>query len=228
MITSIESYQKMNRIDFILNYEVALMSYFASTRNNNTDFSDEGNCVLSLELNIIETEKDFIKKLNKYLNKRYTVIRKYHDHILSIGKVSKYNLTTATDLMSHNDKREFLEYKLHKIDDSEKLERVDEYQRIKENDLLDYSSTTGTERIIYLEKLGVLDFLKSKEPFNMSNNALATALSGVIGINASTIQSYINPIDNPTAVQKNNPLTKDSKVKKIVSKLSDIGFSTSN
>jgi hypothetical protein len=75
-----------------------------------------------------------------------------------------------------------------------------------------------------LYKLGVFDFLKEKEPFNMSTNLLASAISGITGIDAKTVQSYINPIDNPTVNQKNNPLETKSKVDKIEQKLMSLGF----
>lgn len=111
------------------------------------------------------------------------------------------------------------------------LEYQIKFERFKinrENDsCLDYSDTKRTERIIMLEKLGVLKFLKEKEPFNLSINALASAISGFTGINASTVQSYINPIDNPGAIQKNNPLTKEKNVSKVIEKLSSIGYKLS-
>jgi hypothetical protein len=93
------------------------------------------------------------------------------------------------------------------------------------NDLsIDLSDSKGTEKIIMLEQLGILDFLSTKEPFNISKNALASALSGITGIDQKTIQSYINPINNPSADQKNNPLLRTKTVDKVNQKLISIGF----
>jgi hypothetical protein len=89
---------------------------------------------------------------------------------------------------------------------------------------IDFSDSKGTEKIIMLHKLGVLDFLRTKEPFNLSINSLATALSGITGIDTKTIQSYINPIYSNSTNQKNNPLNSIKTVDKVEQKLISIGF----
>jgi len=93
-----------------------------------------------------------------------------------------------------------------------------------EEPLLDLSETIGTEKIIFLHKLGILDHLREKHPFNTSNNSLATILSAITGEDVKTLQSYINPIYSPDTIQKNNPLNKPKKVKKVNDKLINIGF----
>jgi len=95
---------------------------------------------------------------------------------------------------------------------------------IENEKIIDFSDSKGTEKIIILSQLGILDFLKEKQPFNVSTNALASALSGVTGIKTGTLQSYINPIFNPNIEQKNNPLKKEKSVTKINQKLISIGF----
>lgn len=106
---------------------------------------------------------------------------------------------------------------IDKIFDIKSKKKIDEK-------LVDLSNSKGTEKIIMLKLLGVLEFLEKKEPFNMSKNMLASALSGITGIKSSTIQSYINPMYSPKAIQKNNPLTTESTVEKVKQKLSKIGF----
>lgn len=88
----------------------------------------------------------------------------------------------------------------------------------------DLSDTIGTEKIIMLHKLGVLEFLKQKEPFNLSTNALASAISGITGIKQQSVYPMINPIFNPENDQKNNPLTTDKTVNKVIQKLINLGF----
>jgi len=91
-------------------------------------------------------------------------------------------------------------------------------------DEIDLSDSKGTEKIIFLKQLGILDFLREKQPFNLSTNALASALSGITGIKHKTLQSYINPIDNPTAKQKNNPLKNKKLVNEVNQKLISLGY----
>lgn len=92
---------------------------------------------------------------------------------------------------------------------------------------IDLSDNRGTEKVIMLYKLGVLDFLKEQEPFNLSTNRLASALSGITGIDTKTIQSYINPIISEGVSQKNNPLMKEKNVQKVTQTLIEIGFDPS-
>ena len=89
---------------------------------------------------------------------------------------------------------------------------------------VDLSDTKGTEKIIMLYKLGVLDFLKEKHPFISSVNSLASALSGVTGINQGTVQSYINPIFSNQVDKTKSPLSSEKSVKKVTEKLLSIGF----
>ena len=82
----------------------------------------------------------------------------------------------------------------------------------------------GTEKIVMLQKLGVLDFLKVKEPFNTSTNSLASVLSTITGINQTSIYPMIQTIFNPKNNQKNNPLNSKNTVNKVVQTLNEIGY----
>ena len=75
-----------------------------------------------------------------------------------------------------------------------------------------------------LHQLGILDFLKEKEPFNLSTNALASVISGITGEKREVMQSYLNPIFSKNVSQKNNPLKTESTVKKIKHKLILVGY----
>jgi hypothetical protein len=87
---------------------------------------------------------------------------------------------------------------------------------------LDLSDTTAVEKIIYLEKLGVLDFLRNKH--HVSTNGLASALSAITGEKVITVQPMLNAIFNKQTGQKNNPLESTKPVKKVKKHLNDIGF----
>lgn len=93
---------------------------------------------------------------------------------------------------------------------------------------LDYSNNSQTERIVFLQKLGILDYLQKKmidELHGFSANKLAEIISTFTGIEQKTAQSYLNPMFTKDAIQKNNPLTKTN-LEKVNNKMKDIGFNT--
>lgn len=89
---------------------------------------------------------------------------------------------------------------------------------------IDLSGSSATEKIIYLHQLGVLDFLKDKQPFLSSTNRLATILSAIIDEKSVTIQPMINPILSKKVDDKNNPLNSPKPLAKVTKQLNDIGF----
>jgi len=91
---------------------------------------------------------------------------------------------------------------------------------------IDLSDSSHTEKIIYLHELGIIDFLRTKQPFNTSINSLATVLSAITGVKPETkhIQSMLNPIISKEAGQKNNPLNSKKTVSKVQNQLINIGF----
>jgi hypothetical protein len=112
-----------------------------------------------------------------------------------------------------NKKIRLLEYKKQLLNPNEKEE------------LLDFSDSSVSEKIIYLHKLGVLDFLRKKSPFIHSTNKFAEYLSAVTGENVGTLQSYLNPIYSPQTDQKNNPLNKKAAIERIEKHLNIMGIS---
>jgi hypothetical protein len=96
--------------------------------------------------------------------------------------------------------------------------------RTSESSQIDLSDTTAAEKIIYLHKTGILEFLGKIQPFNTSTNKLASLLSAITGENQLTIQSAINPIVNKDSGQKNNPLNTEKTVSKVENQLVNLGF----
>ena len=150
--------------------------------------------------------------------------------------LDKSNLNfAAKSLKKKNDflmqKAEFLGYKILKT-----IEESDEYKRIlfnyykideKTRDfevILDLSNTTATEKIIYLEKLGVIDFLRKKPPFINSINSLATVFSSVTGEKSGTIQPMLNAMLGKDVESKNNPLHSEKTTYRVEQQLIKIGF----
>jgi hypothetical protein len=88
----------------------------------------------------------------------------------------------------------------------------------------DFSASSPTEKIIYLEKLGVINFLRTKQPFKSSTNSLATILSAVTGEKSTTLQPMLNALLSTTVSEKNNPLKSKKGLAKVEKTLIQIGF----
>jgi hypothetical protein len=84
--------------------------------------------------------------------------------------------------------------------------------------IIDLSDTNGKEKVIYLNELGIIDYLRNHfHRINLSYNQLAALLSGITGVKQDTMQSYINPIINKKdkISQRNNPYENEKNVAKI-------------
>ena len=86
---------------------------------------------------------------------------------------------------------------------------------------INLSEAKDVNKIRYLIELGVLDFLKTKAIVH-SNNALASAVSGITGIKQTTAQPYINAYFTDTV--KNNPLSNTKEMEKIKHTLNKLGY----
>jgi hypothetical protein len=84
--------------------------------------------------------------------------------------------------------------------------------------ILDLSDTNGKEKVIYLNELGIIDYLGDRFlRAKLSVNQIAALLSGITGVKQDTMQSYINPIINAESkvYQRNNPYENEKNVAKI-------------
>lgn len=97
-------------------------------------------------------------------------------------------------------------------------------QEVEENELIDLSESTITSKIIFLEKLGIIEFLRKQSPFNTSINSLANAISGFTGAKPTSIQPMLNAMLSKETSDKNNPLKSIKTVKIVNNKLTNIGF----
>ena len=105
------------------------------------------------------------------------------------------------------------------VDDIEAKKTTDE-----EPEPLDLSDTTTVEKIIYLNELGIIDFLRTKTKTGISNNGLASTLSGITGSKAETIKPSINRIANNDTDDQRHPYYNKIKVDKIKKILTQLGF----
>lgn len=87
-----------------------------------------------------------------------------------------------------------------------------------ENEIKDHSDNKDIDKVRTLILLGVVDNLHKQPQYKTSIGALATALSGVVGIKADVLRSYLNAyLNNPDA--KQNPMNNKEAVQKIKNKL---------
>lgn len=86
---------------------------------------------------------------------------------------------------------------------------------------LDLSDTSAVEKIIYLNELGIIDFLRTKPEFMGSINLMATVLSAITGENLNTLQPILNPMTNESIAQRNNPYKSQKTVNKVRQTLID-------
>lgn len=93
-----------------------------------------------------------------------------------------------------------------------------------EPDALDLSNTRAVDKILYLHKLGIIDFLRGQQPFNTSVNSLATIFSAITGEKSGTLQPMLNPMSNKSVDDSNNPLNSKKAVERVKNQLINIGF----
>ncbi len=94
----------------------------------------------------------------------------------------------------------------------------------EQDELIDYSESNNISKIIFIQKLGLIEYMRSLSPFNTSINSLANALSGVTGIKPTTLQPMLNAMLSKGTSEKNNPLKSIKTVNVVVNKLTNIGY----
>lgn len=83
------------------------------------------------------------------------------------------------------------------------------------SETLDLSDTSAVEKIIYLNELGIIDFLKLKHEFIGSTNLMATFLSAITGEKPTTLQTSLNRLINKDTEDKNHPYRTIKTVEKV-------------
>jgi len=90
-----------------------------------------------------------------------------------------------------------------------------------------FKQVSASKKIIFLYKLGVIDYLKKIEPFSIDNR-LAIYLSQITGEKEGTIQKALSAIHSVRKDDYNaNPLLRQKTVKQVESKLAELGVSPS-
>jgi len=76
-------------------------------------------------------------------------------------------------------------------------------------------NSSAVEKIIYLNELGIIDFLRNKTEFMSSTNLMATFLSAITSEKASTLQTSLNRLINNDNEDKNHPYRTIKTVEKV-------------
>jgi hypothetical protein len=179
-----------------------------------------------LKINFLANEVLFI---NHKLEKVQTAIRDLKP-IIEFGDEPDYNETRehikaeGYDLTPKDEIRKLYWWSVRY--ESFLKERLQELNKPEqpEPEPLDLSDTTAVEKIIYLNELGVIDFLRTKTKAGISNGGLASVLSGITGIKADTIRPSLNRLVKNDTDDKNHPYFTTKTVDKIKLFLSQLGF----
>lgn len=89
---------------------------------------------------------------------------------------------------------------------------------------IDFSDAKPTEQIIYLQRLGIIDFLIKKQPFISSTNSLTTVLSAVTGIPVTSLGPLLRRTIQNDPADSRNPLYSSKAVLKVETNLKNIGY----
>ena len=116
-----------------------------------------------------------------------------------------------SDLSSYNKIISFLETRKSEL---EPESSISEPLDLSEN-------SSAVEKIIYLNELGMIDFLRSKPEFISSINLMATFLSAITSEKASTLQTSLNRLINNDIEDKNHPYRTYNTVEKVRQSLID-------
>lgn len=107
--------------------------------------------------------------------------------------------------------------------------QISEITKLKDNTIIeivtkiDLSNSNAVEKIIYLNELGIIDFLRTKQPFNTSVNSLANVLTAITSEKHTTIQPYLNALLSNTGAENKNPYYTKSTVEKVKNQLMNLG-----
>lgn len=88
----------------------------------------------------------------------------------------------------------------------------------------DEFNSKATEKLIMLEKMGIIDFLRENKDFIGSTNLMSKFLSQITGEKTSTIQPSLSAIINNDLDNKNNPFSRVKTVEKATQKLASLGI----
>lgn len=231
-----EKFEKIlsdNKIDFFKNdYDIEIsqkisedFSKQAELHYENTDSKEDFN--FEYKLNENYSEKQFI---NYFLNNSFVVFDYKNYHFDLQNKLQKDFRTIRYKRKDETiEIEELRDYYYHVYTVFEEFIYT-EYEKIKidnnepEPEPLDLSDTTAVEKIIYLNELGILDFLRTKTKTGISNGGLASVLSAITGTNPDTIKSSLNRLPKDSTIDNKHPYYTEKTVSKVKTFLTKLGL----
>jgi hypothetical protein len=165
------------------------------------------------EINFVNSE---IRLVNEYIK---PVVESRKTELEKKGTLDLTNEMIKKGLSSYNKIISFLEIKKLELEkESNALSTViNEFE-------IDLSDSKAVEKIIYLNELGIIDFLRTKTKAGISNGGLASVLSGITGIKAVTIKPSLNRLSSNDMLDNKHPYYTQKTVDKIKTFLIELGF----
>lgn len=90
--------------------------------------------------------------------------------------------------------------------------------------LVDLSDTMSVDKIIYLQRLGIIDFLRAKQPFISVPDKVSQIVSAITGVNIDSVRPMLRPILNKDFEDRKNPLNSQLAVERVEKQLIKIGL----
>lgn len=224
---TLREYRNKEYSTFIRDYEIFVVSFLRRRSFGTT-----------APIDFKKIEKTLIVEINNYLIKRINILTEYFLHCEIIGKEISEKWGDQS-LTQEYYKLIFLARKARQIDSTLQLDQ--HYSSYKENnkeiiekienindalgEIDNEKSLNAVQKIIYLNELGIIDFLKGKQPFNTSTNGLATILGKILHEKTTTLQPYLNALfTDLEATSNKHPYYTKSTAEKIKDSLQSIGF----
>lgn len=178
-----------------------------------------------------EENQIYIRKLFEQFSEENEVTPENYDDDMHLKWGDYYEEKLPTEIKTETGgfrmKMNFLVVKANKIGCLIDLEKDFSFEEPEPNvphSLVDLSHTKATEKLIYLNELGVIDFLRQQKPFSFSINKLATVLSAITDENVTTLQPALNSMLSSTNSPEKNPYYSKRAVPKVKASLVNLGF----
>lgn len=202
-------------------------------------------CQLIKDKYPIEKRSGVMKKTCEHIEDVYREAVGFMDIIVGQGSTFSSLLESMSDLDNNGKINKLLEVKyvhlrephsyyqeklmpFHELCDLEiqKLKELIENESIQRNEpeVIDLSDTKDIDKILYLQKLGIIDFLRGQQPFTSVPDKVSQILSAITGIKIDSIRPMVRPIINNDLDDSKNPLNSKNAVGRVQKQLINIGF----
>lgn len=159
------------------------------------------------EINFIETE---IRLIKEYIR---PIIETQKNELEEMGIPDLRKRFIESDLSSYKKIISFLKTRKSELEPESSL-----------SEPFDLSDTSAVEKIIYLNELGIIDFLRTTSKAGISNSSLASILSGITGIKVDTLKPSLNRLSSNDKLDNRHPYYTEKTVIKVRKFLDNLGF----